>query len=131
MFLVGVNVVRQLDDTRLFWRAEIAGKEEAWEAEITEQEPDRVIAWRSISGAPNGGRVTFQPLDANRTLVTLRLEYEPRDPVEKAGEALGVVERQVKEDLQRFKEFVESRGSETGAWRGEIHGGQVEQHPNQ
>ena len=130
-FMEGVKEVRQLDDKRLFWHAQIGGKEEQWEAEITEQEPDRVVAWRSTSGTPNGGRVTFQPLGADRTQVNVRIEYEAQGPVEKAGEALGVVERQLKGDLERFKQFIESRGSETGAWRGEIHGGQVEHRSNQ
>jgi uncharacterized membrane protein len=130
-FMEGVKEVRQLDDKRLMWHAEIAGKDERWEARITEQEPDRVIAWQSTSGAPNGGRVTFQPIGNDRTRVTVRLEYEPRGPVEKAGDALGIVDRQVKNDLDKFKEFIESRGSETGAWRGEIHGEHVEHQSNQ
>jgi uncharacterized membrane protein len=130
-FMEGVKEVKQLDDKRLMWHAEIAGKDERWNAEITEQEPDRIIAWQSTSGAPNGGRVTFQPLGNDRTKVSLRLEYEPRGAVEKAGDALGIVDRQVKSDLDRFKKFIESRGSETGAWRGEITGGQVEHTSNQ
>jgi uncharacterized membrane protein len=125
-FMEGVKEVKQLDDKRLFWYATIGGKDEKWEAQITEQQPDAVIAWRSISGAPNGGRVTFLPVDAGRTRVNVQIEYEAQGPIEKAGEALGVVQRQLQGDLERFKQFVESRGSETGAWRGEIHGGQVE-----
>jgi uncharacterized membrane protein len=126
-FMEGVKEVKQLDDKRLFWRASIAGKEEQWEAEITEQVPDRVVAWRSTSGAPNGGRVTFQSLGTNQTQINLRMDYEPQGPVQKAGDALGVVQRRVKGDLDRFKDFIESRGSATGAWRGEIHEGQVDQ----
>ncbi|HET9496431.1 MAG TPA: SRPBCC family protein [Chloroflexia bacterium] len=125
-FMEGVKEVKQLDNKRLFWHAEIGGRDEKWEAEITEQEPDRVIAWRSTSGTPNGGRVTFQPLGADRTEVTVRMEYEPEGLVEKAGDALGVVERRVEGDLKRYKEYIESRGSETGAWRGKIQGGHVE-----
>jgi uncharacterized membrane protein len=125
-FMEGVKEVKQLDDKRLFWHATIGGKDEKWEAQITEQQPDAVIAWRSISGAPNGGRVAFLPLDADRTRVNVRIEYEAQGPIEKAGEALGIVERQLKGDLERFKQFIQSRGSETGAWRGEIHEGQVE-----
>jgi uncharacterized membrane protein len=125
-FMEGVKEVRQLDNRRLFWHAEIAGRDEQWEAEIYEQEPDRVIAWRSTSGAANGGRVTFEPVDANRTRINVRIEYEPQNFVEKAGDALGIVKARVHGDLQRFKEFIESRGTETGAWRGEIHGGQVQ-----
>ena len=123
-FMDGVKRVQQLNDTTLEWTAEINGVERSWRAEITEQEPDTVVAWRSTSGAKNDGRVSFEPLGANRTRVTLELDVEPDDAIEKAGDALGFVERQVKEDLRRFKEFIESRGTPTGAWRGEVEGGQ-------
>jgi uncharacterized membrane protein len=122
-FMEGVKQVRQLDDTTLEWTAEIKGIERSWQAEITEQEPDQVIGWRSTSGARNDGQVTFEPLGENRTRVTLQLDVEPEDPVEKAGDALGFVERQVEADLRRFKEFIESRGTPTGGWRGEVEGG--------
>jgi len=123
-FMQGVEEVRQLDDKRLHWRADIGGKDKEWDAEITEQEPDRRIAWRSMTGAENSGIVTFQPVDANRTQVTLQIGYEPEGFLESIGDALGFVSRRVEGDLERFKEFVESRGAETGGWRGEIHGGQ-------
>ena len=119
-FMEGVKEVRQLDDQRLHWRAEIAGKEEEWEAKITEQIPDDRVAWYNTSGARNAGVVTFHRLDEGRTRVTLQLDYEPQGVIEKAGDLLGFVSRRVEGDLQRFKEFIESRGSETGAWRGEI-----------
>jgi uncharacterized membrane protein len=125
-FMEGVKRVVQKDDKSLEWTAEIAGKEKVWTAEIVEQTPDQRVAWRSTSGAPNSGVVTFQPSGASSTKVTLRLEAEPEDAVEKAGDALGYLDRQVSEDLDRFREFVEERGVPTGAWRGEIHGGEVE-----
>jgi hypothetical protein len=53
------------------------------------------------------------------------MEFDPEDFVEKAGDALGLVERRVQGDLERFKEFIESRGRETGAWRGEVEGGET------
>jgi uncharacterized membrane protein len=91
-----------------------------------EQTPDQRVSWRSTTGAQNNGTVSFQPLGANQTQVTLRLEYKPEGAVEKVGSALGLVEGRVKGDLERFKKFIESRGVETGAWRGEIHGGAVQ-----
>jgi uncharacterized membrane protein len=121
-----VKRVVQKDDKTLEWTAEIAGKEKIWTAEIVEQTPDQRVAWRSTSGAPNAGVVAFQSTGPNSTKVNLRLEAEPEDAVEKAGDALGYLDRQVKEDLERFKEFVEQRGAPTGAWRGEIRGGEVE-----
>ncbi len=125
-FMEGVKEVRQLDDRRLHWRAEIGGKQVEWNAEILEQVPDEKIAWRSTSGARNDGLVTFDKRSENTTLVTLHLDYDPEGAMENAGDKLGVVSRRVDGDLKRFKQFVESRGNETGAWRGEIHGERVE-----
>lgn len=119
-FMQGVKEVRQLDDTHLHWCAEIAGREEQWEAEITHQIPDRRIAWRSTSGARNEGCVTFHPLSDSRTRVELRIDYEPHGPLESLGDAVGAVDMRVRGDLQRFKSFIESRGRETGAWRGSV-----------
>ena len=124
-FMHGVKEVRQLDEKRLHWRAEIAGKEKEWDAEITQQIPDQRIGWRSISGATNAGSVDFRPLGTNRTEVTLRLEYDPEGVTENVGDAVGIVSGQVSGDLKRFKEFIEKRGVETGAWRGEIENREV------
>jgi len=123
-FMDGVKEVRQLDDTHLHWRAEIWGKEKEWDAEITEQEPDTRISWKSTSGAPNAGTVRFEPLGADRTRVRLVMAYDPEDTVEKAGDALGMFTSRVESSVQEFKRFIESRGQETGAWRGEVEDGQ-------
>jgi uncharacterized membrane protein len=123
-FMEGVEQVRQLDDTHLYWEAEIAGVRRQWDAEITEQRPDMCVAWRSLDGTRNAGTVTFAPLDADRTAVVLQLDIEPEGFAEKAGGALGIIERRAAGDLKRFKEFIESRGVETGAWRGVVEDGQ-------
>jgi uncharacterized membrane protein len=119
-FMDGVKQIRQLDDRTLEWTAEIGGQEENWTAEITEQDPDQRIAWHSITGNNNAGVVTFHHIDDNKTRVTLQMEWEPEGVVQKAGAAIGSDDRQIKGDLERFKTFIESRGSETGAWRGEV-----------
>ena len=119
-FMEGVERVTQLDDTRLHWVAEIAGARREWDAEIVDQEPDRRIAWRSIDGAGNGGVVTFQPTGASGTRVNLQMEFEPEGLAETIGDKLGFVSKQAEGDLERFKSFMEQRGSETGAWRGEV-----------
>ena len=119
-FMEGVKEVQQLDDKRLHWHAEIAGKDTEWDVKITEQLPDERIAWTSTTGAKNAGVVTFHKLSDAQTRVTLQMDYDPEGVVENVGSALGLVERRVQGDLERFKEFVERRGHETGAWRGTI-----------
>lgn len=119
-FMDGVEEVRQLDDVRLQWRAKVGGVTREWEAEIIEQHPDERIAWTSTTGSRNAGVVTFHPLDDQRTKVMLQLDFEPEGIMESAGDALGVVTRRAKGDLERFKEFIESRGAETGGWRGDV-----------
>ena len=124
-FMEGVQSVKQVDDTHLHWVAEIGGKEHAWDAEISHQEPDRRIAWRSRDGKYVSGDVTFEALGPDRTVVTVEMTYDHEGLLEAVGSALGFDDRRVKGDLKRFKELVESRGRETGAWRGEVHEGEV------
>jgi len=119
-FMEGVKSVTQTDDTHLHWVAEVAGREVEWDAEITEQHPDERVAWRATSGAENAGVVTFHRIDDETTRVTLQLDADPEGIVESVGTALGFLDRRVKGDLERFKEFLEHRGSETGAWRGNV-----------
>jgi uncharacterized membrane protein len=119
-FMEGVKEVNQLDDTHLHWKAAIAGQQKEWDAEITEQTPDQRIAWTSRGGAINGGVVTFHRLSDARSKVMLQLEYAPQGVAENVGDALGVVSLRVQGDLERFKEFIETRGRETGAWRGQV-----------
>ncbi len=119
-FMDGVKQVDQLEDTRLHWVAEIAGRRKEWDAQITEQVPDERVAWTSTTGARNAGVVTFHRLDDARTRVTLQMDVEPEGPIESAGAALGALQSQVKGDLERFKKYLEERGQETGAWRGEV-----------
>ncbi|MDB6022365.1 MAG: cyclase/dehydrase, partial [Pedosphaera sp.] len=120
-FMEGVEEVRQLDDGRLHWVAEIGGKKKEWDAEIYEQIPDHRIAWRSTSGTRNGGAVDLLPKDAGRTRVTLKMDYEPEGVFEHLGDALDMVTERVEGDLERFKEFIQARGTETGSGLGGIN----------
>jgi uncharacterized membrane protein len=122
-FMENVELVQQLDATTLRWRASIGGMEKEWQARITEQVPDRCIAWESTAGARNDGTVTFDRVGADLTRITLQLQVEPDGPVESAGATLGLVRQSVHRDLERFRDFIETRGVETGGWRGEIHDG--------
>lgn len=120
-FMEGVENVQQVDDRNLRWQVDIAGVERNFDAEITEQTPDQRVAWTSRSGPDQGGVVTFHPLNDDQTRVTLQMMFDPDGFAEEVGDKLGFVSRRTKGDLERFKEFIEDRGSETGGWRGEIH----------
>ena len=115
----------QRDDRTLDWVATIGGGRVEWTARITDQTPDTRIAWKSIDGPERGGAVLFEPLDPGRTRVTLRIDSQPDGPIESVGDAPGFLQRRVAGDLERFKEFNESRPAPTDAWRGEIHGDEV------
>jgi uncharacterized membrane protein len=119
-FMENVESVTQLDDTHLRWIAEIGGKRDEWKAEITHQEPDKVIAWRAVEGRENSGRVEFEPVGSDRTRIDVMMTWEPEGLVEAAADKVGVSDRAVKVDLERFKDLIESRGVETGVWRGEV-----------
>jgi uncharacterized membrane protein len=119
-FMEGVTTVTQLDDRHLRWKANIGGKDKEWTAEITEQRPDERVAWKSTSGARNSGVVTFHRLADRKTRVMLQVDYDPEGMVENVGDAVGMVSARVSRDLERYKDYIESRQRETGAWRGEV-----------
>jgi uncharacterized protein YndB with AHSA1/START domain len=121
-FMGGITEIRQLDDTRLQWVAEIAGVKRQWEARILEQKPNEKVAWAATEGATNAGAVYFAAAGAGQTTVRLELEYEPEGVVETIGDKLGVVERRVQADLEKFKSFIEDAGYASGAWRGTVSG---------
>lgn len=119
-FMEGVEKVTQPSDTLTHWHTKIAGVQREFDAAITEQHPDERIAWRTVDGPHQAGVVTFHRLDDRTTRVMLQLEYHPDSLIEKVGTTLGVVQKRAEGDLRRFKEFIESRGVETGAWRGDV-----------
>ncbi|MFN2466700.1 MAG: SRPBCC family protein [Gaiellaceae bacterium] len=120
MFMEGVDEVRQLDDTRLHWKASFGGTQHEWDAEITEQRPDERIAWTNVDGKENAGVVTFHRIDEDTTRIMVQLDFVPEGIKERLGEALDVPDRSVRKDLERFKQMIENRGEATGAWRGEV-----------
>jgi len=119
-YMDGVKQVKQINEKRLHWKAEIAGKEKEWETEITEQLPDQRIAWKSAGGATTAGVVTFHRLSDSKSKIMLQMEYDPTGFAENIGDAMGLVKHRVIGDLQRFKTYIENRGQETGAWRGTV-----------
>jgi uncharacterized membrane protein len=123
LFMEGVDHVEQLDDTRLRWVSTISAKTNQWTAKILEQHPDRQISWISEDGKKTRGTVSFEPIGENRTLVRLSMSYQA-DPLEAVGSAAGIDARRIRGDLERFKELIESRGSESGSWRGEVSAGE-------
>ena len=126
-FMEGIQSVRQLDDTHVQWVAEIRGKSRQWTTEITEQQPDKKVAWKTVDGeVKNDGVVSFEPIAGGQTRVNVQMDVEGESTVENvAADLLGVVKRQVRGDLERFKQLIESRDEETGAWRGEVQNGQT------
>ena len=119
-FMKGVEEIRQLDDRHLHWVAELGGTRHEWDAEITEQLPDERVAWRNTDGKDNAGVVTFHKLDDRRSRVMVQIDFVPEGIKEKVGSAINAPDRQVKGDLERFKELVESQGGDAGGWRGEV-----------
>lgn len=128
-FMDGVERVQQVTDKTLRWTASVAGRTKEWEADIVDQTPDTRIAWKSTDGAENAGVVLFRSLGPDETEVTLKLDAEPDGAIETAGDALGFLQRRVHGDLERFKERIERQGGNGKAWRGEIHGDEVEPDP--
>ena len=119
-FMQGVEYVNQLDDKHLRWKAEIGGTSHEWEAEITEQRPDERVAWKTTGGKGHSGVVTFHRLGEDETRVMVQMDWDPEGVKESAGSALGFDDRRVQGDLERFKTVIESRGAESGSWRGEV-----------
>ena len=120
-FMGGVERITQLDDTHTHWITNIDGVKREFDAEITEQHPEERVAWTSTTGeAKHAGVVTFHRLDDAKTRVMIQIDWEPSDLVEKIGSAVNIDDHQVKKDAERFKSFIESRGQETGGWRGDV-----------
>jgi uncharacterized membrane protein len=119
-FLPDVDSVKQIDERHLDWRVHIGGHPTEFRTEICEQIPDKRIAWRSTSGPWHAGAVTFHRLSDTRSRIMLQLDYEPEGFTEKVGDKLGLAKHRIQKDLDAFKQFLESRGEATGAWRGRI-----------
>lgn len=120
-FMEGVTEIHQLDATTTHWKTSIDGVKREFDAKITEQLPDERVAWTSVEGSKQAGVVTFHRLGDSQTRVTCQMDFEPDGLVEKAGDMLGILDRRVKGDMKRFKQYIEERGGrETGAWRGHV-----------
>jgi uncharacterized membrane protein len=122
-FMGGVEQITQTDDTHTHWVTSIGGVTREFDTEITEQHPEERVAWKSADGTTHAGVITFHRLSDTSTKVTAQIDWEPEGVVEKAGSVLGFDDRQVQSDLDRFKDFIESRGGETGGWRGDVPAG--------
>jgi len=126
LFMEGVDDVQQRDDTRLHWVATIGGRTAEWDAKILEQHPDRQISWISEDGKKTRGTVSFEPIGEGKTLIRLSMSYQAEGAIEQIGSAAGLDAARVRGDLKRFKDLIESRGTESGEWRGEIDAGKTE-----
>ena len=119
-FMDGVERIDQVGPTRTHWVTRVGGVTREFDAEITEQHPDERVAWTTVDGTHQAGAGTFHRLDDRTTRVTLQLDHDPQGFVEKAGDALGVVQRRVKGDLENFKSYIEKRGTAEGGWREDV-----------
>lgn len=119
-FMEGVDRIEQVTPTRTHWKTSIAGVHREFDAEIDEQHPDERVAWHTLGKPRQAGVVTFHRIDDGTTRVMLQMDFEPEGLAEQAGDKLHLVESRVKGDLRRFKDFIESRGQATGAWRGDV-----------
>ena len=123
-FMEGVEEVRQIDDRHNHWTTKIGGVRREFDTEIVDQLPDERITWRATGGdTRQKGTVTFQKVDEAHTRVKLVMDVETSGAAEKAADMTGMIDRRVKGDMRRFKDYVEHRGGETGAWRGRIQPG--------
>jgi HSP20 family molecular chaperone IbpA/uncharacterized membrane protein len=116
-FLDGVSEVQPVSNSHLHWRANVEGKEQIWDAEITQQIPNELISWRSVNvnGMPTEGSVEFSPVTDVSTLVTLKVEEPSRVLVANGGDVLAITMRRVEDDLQHFKDLVEGIANGTEA----------------
>lgn len=120
-FMEGVEEVRQIDDKHNHWTTKIGGVRREFDTEIVDQLQDDRITWRVVEGdVRQRGSVRFQELDATHTRVELTMDVEPSGVIEKGADMLGLLDRRIKGDMRRFKDYIEHRGGETGAWRGRI-----------
>ncbi|MCH6471290.1 SRPBCC family protein [Sinomonas terrae] len=119
-FMGGVESVVQRDDTHLHWTTKVAGQTREFDTVVTEQQPDQRVAWNSVDGVEHAGVVTFESLGPETTRINVEFQWDPDSAVEKIGSFFGADDLQVRSDLKKFKEFIESRGTETGAWRGQV-----------
>jgi uncharacterized membrane protein len=120
-FLSFVESITQIDDTHTHWKVNIAGADREFDTVISEQLPDDRIAWTSTGGeVDHAGVVTFHKLSDTSSRVAVQIDWDPEGLLEKAGAALNIPDGAVKAELGNFKKFIESRGTEDGAWRGTV-----------
>ncbi len=125
-FMKGVEGVDPTDEVNSNWRMKVFKSRRSWKASVTEQIPDRRIAWTSEGAkGTSKGVVTFHPLADDLTQVLLVLEYYPKGLFEKTGNIWRAQGRRARLDLKHFRRFIMLRGEETGSWRGEIRDGEV------
>jgi uncharacterized membrane protein len=119
-FMEGVERIDQLSPTKTHWVTKIAGVQREFDAEVTEQHPDERVAWTTENGTHQAGVVTFHRISDDTTRVTLQLDHDPQGFLETVGDALGIIKRRVKGDLENFKKFIEAKGTPEGGWRGDV-----------
>ena len=112
-FMHNVSAVTEEPGGLLHWVASLWGVEREWDAQITERHPDEVLAWESVDGSDNSGRVVFEALEGGaRTKITLTLHYDGHNVVDDLlGEKVGLAGSIAERALTDFKALVEAEST--------------------
>jgi uncharacterized membrane protein len=130
-FMHRVEKIEQKDDTTLMWHENIWGVRRSWEAEIVEQKPCERIVWRGKGQTETVGVVTFHRLSDRLTRIQVNLDFQPKGLFEKTASGFRLSRKALRSDLMRFKAFIEMKDEPTGAWRGLIEDGEVQEREDQ
>ena len=120
-FMDNVVSISAIDDKRSHWVVKApGGKTVEWNAVVTEERENELIAWVSEDGAdvPNSGRIDFRDAGARGTVVTATILYDP--PAGTIGKLIAKMFQrepaiQARRDLRRFKQLMETGEIATGA----------------
>ncbi len=124
-FMHRLDQATQEDDCTVSFKTKVWGMSKEFVGQIVEQRPDERIQWSVKEGVTHTGVVSFHELAPRLTRVQVSLDVEPGSLIEKAARGMRHVKRAVRADLSRFKAYIEMQETETGAWRGVIHDGEL------
>lgn len=107
-FMSGVEEVRRLNDATIHWVMDITGEKHEFDAIITRLDEDQCLSWTATDASREHAEVLLTPVDPDHTQLTLTVEYEPDGIKQRSSDWIGLVDRRLRGDLERFKELAES-----------------------